>query len=103
MGDRRLPFGRGGLEADCYSFPNAREAGQGWGAMSPAVRTVMAAGSMHEKQWGEAGDLCFLWEGSSFEQPHMASVLQVRGVPGLEPEAGSPPLFWGSCVFMQDS
>ena len=65
------------------------------------TETGMAAGSKQGKGWGEAGDVHLLWEGSSIEQPHVASVLQLRGAPGLEPGAGSLLLFRGSCAFTQ--
>lgn len=94
---RRLPFRRGGQEADCRGFTIMEEARQRMGAMSFGVGTEIgiAAGSTRGKcgdAGGEAGDMRLPWEGSSVEQPHVASVLRLQGAPGLEPRAGSLPL-----------
>lgn len=67
--------------------------------MNFGVRTEMrmAAGSTWGKRGREAENVQLPWEGSSAEQPHVASVLRLRGA------AGSPPLFWGSCAFTQNA
>lgn len=55
------------------------------------TETGMGAGSTWGKQWQEARDMRLPWDGSSNEQPRVASVLR------------SLRLFWESCAFMQDA